>query len=106
MTFADSMTQPVPRLKPPPRIWLVLGDKAGDNAQVDIIAAALGWPCERKRLFFQAPYVLGKPPFKASLYHIDAARSDPLAPPWPDLVITVGRRPAMAALWIQEQSDG
>jgi len=83
-----------------------MGDKLGDNAQVEIIAAALGWPCERKQLYFLAPYVTGKPPFKASLYHIDASRSAPLGPPWPDLVITIGRRPAMAALWIREQSGG
>lgn len=89
-----------------PRIWLVIGDKLGDNAQVEIIAAALGWPCERKQLFFKAPYVLGKPPFKPSLYHIDPACSAPLEPPWPDLAITVGRRPSMAALWIREQSGG
>ncbi|HYQ92521.1 MAG TPA: ELM1/GtrOC1 family putative glycosyltransferase [Candidatus Competibacteraceae bacterium] len=90
----------------PPLIWLVIGDKLGDNAQVEIIAEALGWPCERKQLYFLAPYVLGKPPFKASLYHVDTSRSAVLEPPWPDLVITIGRRPAMAALWIREQSGG
>jgi hypothetical protein len=90
----------------PPRIWLVIGDKLGDNAQVEIIAEALGWPCECKQLYFLAPYVLGKPPFKASLYHLDTSRSAALEPPWPDLVITIGRRPAMAALWIHEQSGG
>jgi mitochondrial fission protein ELM1 len=52
------------------------------------------------------PYVLGKPAFKASLHHIDLARSDTLAPPWPDLIITIGRRPSMAALWVREQSGG
>ena len=88
------------------RVWVVLGDKLGDNGQVEIIADALGWPVERKNLRVLPQYVLGKPPFKPSLYHIDAAASDPLAPPWPDLVLTVGRRPSMAALWIKEQSGG
>jgi hypothetical protein len=27
-------------------------------------------------------------------------------PPWPDLIITVGRRPSMVSLWIREQSGG
>jgi mitochondrial fission protein ELM1 len=96
------------RASPAPtrRVWLVLGDKLGDNGQVEIIADALGWPAERKNLRVLPQYVLGKPPFKPSLYHIDAAASDPLAPPWPDLVLTVGRRPSMAALWIKEQSGG
>jgi mitochondrial fission protein ELM1 len=89
-----------------PRVWLVLGDKLGDNAQVEIIAAALGWPCERRALHFRPEFVLGKPPFKPSLYHLDAAASDPLEPPWPDLILTIGRRPAMAAMWIRAQSGG
>jgi mitochondrial fission protein ELM1 len=90
----------------PPRVWLVIGDKLGDNAQVEIIADALGWPVERRRLRFLEQYVHGKPPFKPSLYHIDLQRSDPLEPPWPDLILTVGRRPSMAAMWIRERSAG
>jgi mitochondrial fission protein ELM1 len=89
-----------------PRTWLVIGDKLGDNAQVQIIADALGWPVEVRRLHFLEQYQLGKPRFAASLYHLDHERSDTLEPPWPDLVLTVGRRPSMAALWIREQSEG
>jgi uncharacterized protein len=89
-----------------PRIWLILGDKAGDNAQVRIIADALGWPFLVKDLVFRAPYAMGKPHFRASLYHIDRARSAPLEPPWPDLILTVGRRPSMAALWVKAQAHG
>ena len=89
-----------------PRTWLILGDKAGDNAQVRIIADALGWPFVVKDLVFRARYVIGKPHFRASLYHIDRARSAPLEPPWPDLVLTVGRRPSMAALWVKAQAQG
>ncbi|GAB6068186.1 hypothetical protein JCM13664_15050 [Methylothermus subterraneus] len=83
---------------------MVIGDKAGDNAQALAVTTALGWPVETKRLVFQAPYRLGKPKFKPSLEHLDRALSDPLTPPWPDLLITIGRRPAMAALWIKQQS--
>ncbi|MCU0895523.1 MAG: mitochondrial fission ELM1 family protein [Rhodospirillales bacterium] len=89
-----------------PSTWLVLGDKLGDNAQAEIIAASLGWPCERRSLRFRPEFVLGKPPFKPSLYHLDLARSDPLEPPWPELILTIGRRPSMAALWVREQSGG
>ena len=59
----------------PLRIWLILGDKAGDNAQVRIVADTLGWPYVVKQLVFRAPYVIGKPRFRASLYHVDRARS-------------------------------
>ena len=85
---------------------MVIGDKLGDNAQVEIVATALGWPLERKTLRFKRQYVTGKPPFKPSLYHVDLAASDPLTPPWPDLVLTVGRRPSMAAMWIKRRSGG
>ena len=45
----------------PWRTWLVLGDKRGDNGQVEEIAQALGWPCERKLLQMRERYILGKP---------------------------------------------
>ena len=83
-----------------------MGEKAGDNAQLRVIAGALGWPVEVRRIAMQAPWVRGKPRVRASLAHIDAQRSDPLAPPWPELVITIGRRLSMVALWIREQSRG
>jgi mitochondrial fission protein ELM1 len=51
-------------------------------------------------------YIYGKPRFEPSLYHLDMEKSDPLVPPWPELVLTVGRRPAMAAQWIRKQSGG
>ncbi len=87
-----------------PRIWLVLGDKPGDNAQIDIIVQALGLPYEIRRMLPRPEFVLGKPRFAISLDHLDLARSDKLEPPWPDLILTIGRRPSMAALWIQQQS--
>lgn len=89
-----------------PRTWLVLGEKAGDNAQVLAIAGALGWPCETRRIAMHERWRFGKPPVRASLAHVDLARSDALAPPWPDLVVTIGRRLSSVALWIQEQSRG
>lgn len=89
-----------------PRTWLVIGDKLGDNAQIQALAAALGWPCETRRLVFRPQYVKGKPAFRASLHHLNLSASDPLQPPWPELILTIGRRPSMAALWIKEQAHG
>ena len=87
-----------------PSIWLVLGDKKGDNGQVYTLADALGWRYELKNIQMLEPYVFGKPKVGPTLYHIDREKSDALVPPWPDLIITVGRRPANVALWIREQS--
>ncbi len=93
-----------------PRIWLLLGDKKGDNGQVETIAEALqsvlGWHCELKRIKVLEPFVFGKARVGPTLYHIDREHSDPLQAPWPDLVITVGRSPANVALWVQQQSGG
>lgn len=93
-----------------PRIWRVLGEKRGDNGQVEMISEALsdarGWPSTLRHLEMQPQWVLGKPRVAASLSHLDMARSDALEPPWPDLILTSGRRPANAALWIKHQSGG
>jgi mitochondrial fission protein ELM1 len=106
-------TAPAPQPEAPaqgqpdqPRVWVLLSDKAGDNAQVEAIEQALGWTCQRKTVYMREPYVFGKPRVEASLHHIDAERSDKLEAPWPDLIITIGRRPSMVALWIREQSGG
>jgi mitochondrial fission protein ELM1 len=93
-----------------PRIWRVLGDKRGDNGQVERVARALeerhGWQSTLRHLEMQPKFVEGKPRVGPTLYHLDLARSAPLEPPWPDLILTSGRRPANAALWIKQQSCG
>ncbi len=89
-----------------PRVWLLLGDKPGDNAQVLALARALAEPFLLKRLIPRPEWVLGKPRFRPTLEHLDPARSDPLEPPWPELVLTIGRRPSMAALWLAERAAG
>jgi hypothetical protein len=89
-----------------PRIWLLIGDKPGDNAQARVLVDALALPYEVRQVFPKPEWVLGKPKFEPGLDHLDPVRSAALAPPWPDLIVTVGRRPSMAALWVQDQSGG
>jgi mitochondrial fission protein ELM1 len=89
-----------------PRVWVVLGDKPGDNAQVKAIEQALPWVSVHKHIKVLDRFILGKPKVGPTLYHIDRERSDPLEPPWPDLILTCGRRPANVALWIRQQSAG
>ena len=84
----------------------MLGDKRGDNGQVETLVQALGWPVERRFLQPLPQWIYGKPPFEPTLSHLDPQRSDALDRPWPDLIITSGRRPSMAALWVREQSGG
>jgi mitochondrial fission protein ELM1 len=88
----------------PPKTWVILSDKRGDNGQVETIVDALGWPVENKYVHMLPKYVLGKPHHRATLHHIDLAQSDSLEAPWPEMIITVGRRPSMVALWVRKQS--
>lgn len=104
--MAATRLSPAPTPAATPRVWLLIGDKLGDNAQARVLADALGWPYEVRQVFPKPEWVLGKPDFTPGLHHLDPERSARLEPPWPDLVITIGRRPSMAALWVQDQSGG
>ncbi len=89
-----------------PRVWLIVGEKRGDNAQIRNLALAVGWAFEEKMIRVAPAWVDGKPLVRASLDHVDRDRSDPLEGPWPHLVITAGRRLASVGLWIKRASQG
>ncbi len=89
-----------------PSIWLLTGHKAGDNSQVMALAEALGWPYEVKRLYYRPWELLTNRLLGATLAGIDPVASSPISPPWPDLIITAGRRNEPVARWIQRQSPG
>jgi len=100
---------PVPSAEPrddEPTVWLVVGEKRGDNAQIRNLARAVGWSFSEKTIHMAPQWVNGKPRVRASLDHIDPGASDVLEAPWPDLVITAGRRLASVALWIKQASGG
>ena len=90
----------------PPRIWLLMGHKAGDNAQIQALAEALGWPFAIKRMVYRRTELLTNLLLGRTLAGIIESRSSPLAPPWPDLVISAGRRNEPVARWIRRQAGG
>ncbi|MHA7817800.1 MAG: mitochondrial fission ELM1 family protein [Pseudohaliea sp.] len=94
------------RTPPPPRTWCLLGRKAGDNAQVTALADALGWPWEPRHVAARSWELLPHLALRVTLAGIDRAASSPLAPPWPDLVLTAGRRNEPVARWIRRQAGG
>lgn len=98
--------EPLPAIRPPSGIWLLLGGKPGDNGQVLALAEALGWPYSVKRLVYRRTELLTNRLFGAALLGIDRRRSSPLTPPWPELVISAGRRNEPVARWIQDQARG
>jgi mitochondrial fission protein ELM1 len=81
-------------------------DRAGNTSQSLGLADALDWPWERKKIQPGRASVLHNRLLGASLRGVDRSRSDPLEPPWPDLVIAAGRRTAPVSLWLREQNDG
>lgn len=87
-------------------VWVLTGAKTGDNAQVLRAAAAMGLPFTQKRIVLKPDFETAKPSVRASLSIVDLPASDPLEAPWPDLVITIGRRLSLPALWIKAQSGG
>lgn len=86
-----------------PRVWLLCGHKLGDNQQLLALVDALTWPYVPKRLHYR-PYELLVGRLGATLAGIHRQESDPLAPPWPDLILTAGRRNEPVALWIRKQA--
>ena len=89
-----------------PRVWCLLGRKAGDNTQVLALAGALGWPIEEKRILARGWELLPHLLLGPNLAGIDRRRSSPLDPPWPDLVISAGRRNEPVARWIRRRAGG
>jgi mitochondrial fission protein ELM1 len=96
-------------LHSPPQVWVLSDGKVGHSTQSEGLAKSLGWPYEMKQLHFQPwnatqkllwsilpPHVLG----------LNKYTSSSLEPPWPDIVISTGWRPAPIARWIREQSAG
>ncbi len=84
-----------------PRVWVLTGHKAGDNSQVLALAEALGWPFEVKRFVYQPYELVTNLTLGTTVSGVKQDRSSPLTPPWPDLVISAGRRNEPVARWIK-----
>ena len=91
---------------PQPLIWVMEGVHAGDNAQVRILARALSSRRVSKKLSFNHLYSLPNLLLGASLRSLEPDVQAALTPPWPDLVIAVGRRSVPVVRWIRRQSHG
>lgn len=101
-------------------VWILECHRAGDHAQCVGLAHALGWPFEVKHIAYTwyelLPNMLIESGLmqidtpmlgnEAGLLGIDLRKSGHLTPPWPDLVISAGRRNEVAAKWIGRKSGG
>jgi mitochondrial fission protein ELM1 len=85
-----------------PLVWLLIGDKAGDSAQLRVLAEALGWSTREIALDTNGWRNLPNLLLGESLLSL----RESLAPPWPDLVLWAGRRGTPIARWIRRASGG
>ena len=90
----------------PPIIWVLLDDRAGNINQAVGLAEALKVPYIIKNIrynkkIWQPNFLRGQ-----SLKGVDIAKSDKLKDPWPQFVISAGRRLGPVARYIKEQTGG
>ncbi|MEQ8860260.1 MAG: ELM1/GtrOC1 family putative glycosyltransferase [Pseudomonadales bacterium] len=102
--------QATQRQDPGRLIWLLIGPKAGDNTQMrslgGALAAAGAWRVEEKRLCFHSGELLLHLASRPTLAGLRPPCRPQLVAPWPDLLITAGRRNELVARWIRERSGG
>lgn len=87
-------------------VWCLLGKKAGDNTQVLALAQESGFGYQEKCISAKPWELLTHLSQGVTLAGIDRLQSSPLNAPWPDMVISAGRRNEPVARWIQCQSGG
>ncbi|GAB4265061.1 MAG: hypothetical protein Kow0092_17110 [Deferrisomatales bacterium] len=98
-----------PGARPTVSVWVLADDRPGNTTQSVGLAEALGFGFEIKRLRFTPLIRVHNRllrTYGASRIGLRKDASDPLVPPWPDLVISSGWRPAPIACWIGKQSRG
>ena len=90
-----------------PLIWVMSGHRRGDSGQVYALAEELGLPFETRNLLYNWRYWLSGRFMGASAISVRRdLREKTLVPPWPDLIILVGKRTVPVARWVKEQSGG
>ncbi len=93
-------------------VWLLLGPKAGDNQQVRtlgrLLAAALAptvsLPIIEKSVDYRATELVTNLCGGPNLYGVLPPYRGQFVGPWPQLVISAGRRNEPVARWIQQQA--
>jgi mitochondrial fission protein ELM1 len=91
---------------PKPVVWVLQGPRAGDNAQAHGLASRLEAQVVCKHLTFNDLHILPSLFFGASARTLETGSRSGLVPPWPDMVIAIGRRSAPVARWIKRESLG
>src|ERR687891_731959 len=89
-----------------PRIWVLLGHRKGDNNQPLALARALGLPFETRSVRYNNLRRLPNRLLGRSLVSVRPEARQWFQPPWPDLVLAIGRRSVPVARYIRHASGG
>ncbi|MFO1154990.1 MAG: ELM1/GtrOC1 family putative glycosyltransferase [Rhodospirillales bacterium] len=95
---------PLEALYRAPVVWVLMGQKAGDNSQVLALAEGMGWPFEIKQFIHQPFELVTNLALGTTLAGVVKSKSSSLEAPWPDLVLSAGRRNEPIARWIRERA--
>ena len=86
--------------------WVVTDGRAGMENQCLGLAEALGVTPTVKRVVLRSPWRQLSPFLKHGLAFAHSAASDPIVPPWPDVLIASGRASVPASLYARKASGG
>lgn len=89
-----------------PRIWALYANRRGDNNQLLALLEQLGLPFETRTLRFNLVRLIGTGLIGSSLVSIRHSLRKFIAPPWPDLVIAIGRNAVPLARHVRKQTGG
>ena len=90
----------------PPRIWVLLGHRKGDNNQLLALAQALNLPFETRSVRYNILRVVPKQILDRQLVSVLPSARKWIEPPWPDLVLGIGHRSVPVARHIRLASGG
>jgi len=87
-------------------VWAVASYRAGENSQIFGLVSRLAAGSVTKRLHHNALAGAVGIARLVTCAGIDAAKSDAIEPPWPDLIVSAGVKNEPICRWIRRQSGG
>ena len=87
-------------------MWVLLGQRTGDNNQLLRLAEELGVPFRRIELRYNPLHILPPKLLGPSLSSLTAESRAQIGPPWPRLVLGIGYRSVPVALAVRQLSGG
>ena len=93
-------------MAPPSSCWVVTDGKAGMISQCVGLAEALGFNPDIKQVRLRTPWRDLTPYFRLGGRMQFTSDSDPLNPPWPELLIASGRHSVAASILVRRLSRG